>query len=143
MQPKVARPISTIQLRWAAALQLVQGALMEGLPFLGLLVLLVLGVDSSVPAQGFSFIVPFFNDNLYLMMTISGVFGALRIVGTIGLLKNRLWGYALSLINCVVTLALMIFMLPAGIADGLLSGSALVLLLMARYGKSPITAIER
>ena len=34
----------------------------------------------------------------------------------------------------------MIFMLPAGIADGLLSMAALLLLLFARYGRDPILA---
>jgi len=111
---------------------------MEGLPFLSLGVLLAFGVDSEVMSHGFSFIVPFFNEHLYLMMVMSGVFAALRVVGSIGLLKNRMWGYALSLINCSVTLVLMIFMLPAGIADGILSGAALLLLLFARYGKTPI-----
>ncbi|MFC6355413.1 hypothetical protein [Luethyella okanaganae] len=127
------------QLRWAAWLQLVQGALMEGLPFIGLGVLIAFNVDATIVAHGFSFIVPFFNENLYLMMVMSGIFGALRIVGSVGLLKNRMWGFALSAINCVVTLVLMIFMLPAGIADGLLSGAALLLLLIARYGKTPIS----
>ncbi|WP_156475821.1 DUF2127 domain-containing protein [Pseudoclavibacter helvolus] len=128
----------TRQIRWAAGLQLAQGVLMEGLPFLGLGVLLVLKVDAAALSHGFSFIVPFFNENLYLMMAMSGVFAALRITGAIGLLKNRMWGYALSLANCGVTLVLMIFMLPAGIADGILSGCALILLLLARYGKTPI-----
>lgn len=128
----------TRQIKWAAALQLVQGVLMEGLPFLVLGVLLAIGIESEVVSHGFSFIVPFFNEHLYLMMAMSGVFAALRIVGSIGLLKNRMWGYALSLINCSVTLVLMIFMLPAGIADGILSGAALLLLLFARYGKTPI-----
>lgn len=113
---------------------------MEGLPFLGLPILLLMGIDSSVLAHGFSFIVPFFNEHLYLMMVMSGAFGALRTVGAIGLLRNRQWGYWLSVTNCVVTLTLMIFMLPAGIADGLLSGTALVLLLMARFGKAPIVS---
>lgn len=126
------------QLRWAAVLQLVQGVLMEGLPCLALPVLLLLDVESTALAHGFSFIVPFFDENLYLMMVMSGVFAALRIVGAVGLLKDRMWGYALSAINCVITLTLMIFMLPAGIADGLLSGSALILLLMARYGSRRI-----
>lgn len=129
---------ATRQIKWAAALQLVQGALMEGLPFLALGVLLALGIDSEVMSHGFSFIVPFFNEHLYLMMAMSGVFAALRIVGSIGLLRNRMWGYALSLINCSVTLVLMIFMIPAGIVDGILSGAALLLLLLARYGKTPI-----
>lgn len=111
---------------------------MEGLPFAGLGVLLLLGVDASVVGHGFAFIVPFFNENLYLMMVMSGVFAALRITGAIGLLKNRMWGYVLSLVNCSVTLVLMVFMLPAGVVDGLFSGGALVLLLLARYGKTPI-----
>ena len=126
------------QIRWAAWLQLAQGAAMEGLPFLGLGALLLFKVDPDLLAHGFSFIVPFFNENLYLMMAMSGVFAALRITGAIGLLKNRMWGYQLSLVNCTVTLVLMIFMLPAGIADGLLAGGALILLLMAHYGRSPI-----
>lgn len=126
------------QLKWAAWLQLVQGILMEGLPFLGLLVLLALHIDAGMLARGFSFIVPFFDDHLYLMMAISGVFATLRIVGSVGVLRNRMWGYSLSLFNCVVTLVLMIFMLPAGIADGMLSGAALVLLLMAKFGTAPI-----
>lgn len=138
MRQQAPRGSAHRQITWAAVLQLVQGVLMEGLPFLGLGVLLLLGIDAGVMSRGFSFIVPFFDENLYLMMAISGVFAALRIIGSVGLLKNRMWGYALSLINCAVTLVLMIFMLPAGIADGILSGAALVLLLFARYGKTPI-----
>lgn len=138
MSREVSDNTATRQIRWAAALQLVQGVLMEGLPFLGLGVLLVIGIDADVMSRGFSFIVPFFNEHLYLMMAMSGIFASLRIVGSIGLFKNRMWGYALSLINCSVTLVLMIFMLPAGIADGLLSGAALLLLLFARYGNTPI-----
>ncbi|WP_371029841.1 hypothetical protein [Pseudoclavibacter sp. JSM 162008] len=130
-------------LKWAAILQLVQGVLMEGIPFLGLIVLLAVDADASVMERGFSFIVPFFDEHLYLMMAMSGVFAALRIVGAIGLLRNRMWGFALTLLNCVITLTLMMFMLPAGIADGLLAGSALVLLLMARYGTSPIETRSR
>ena len=110
----------------------------EGLPFLGLPVLLLLGVDASLLSRGFSFVVSYFDENLSLMMVMSGIFAGLRIVGAIGLLRDRMWGFALSLVNCTVTLVLMVFMLPAGVADGLLSGAALVLLLMARYGSRRI-----
>lgn len=126
------------QVRVAAALMIAQGALMEGLPFLALPVLLMMNVHASVLAQGFSFIVPFFNAHLYLMMAMSGIFGSLRVVAAIGLLRNRLWGYWLGTINCLVTLVVMTFMLPAGIVDGLLSGAALFFLLLARYGETPI-----
>lgn len=126
---------------WAAGvLLLIQGSLMEGSVFVAFIVLRVLGVDQSAVGDRFSFIVPYFQDHLYLMMVMSGVFGALRIIGAVGLLRNRLWGLALSVINCVVTLALMIFMLPAGILDGALSGGALLLMLHAWFGTAPIVA---
>ncbi len=111
---------------------------MEGLPFLGLGFVLALGINSETVSRGFSFIVAFFNEHLFLMMAMSGLFAARRILASIGLLKNRMWGYALSVINCSVALVLMIFMLPAGIADGIRSGAALLLLLVARYGKTAI-----
>lgn len=122
----------------AAWLLLLQGGLMEFGTFLGFIVLVTAGVSQADVSTHFSFIVPFFNEHLFLMMVMSGVFGALRTIGAIGLWKNRMWGYTLSIINCVVTLVLMLFMLPAGIVDGLLSGGGLVLLLMARYGNAPI-----
>lgn len=134
------RPIRSGRLRAAGVLQLVQGGLLEGLPFLGLLVILALGVDATaIAARAEVFALPYLNDNLALVMAMSGIFGTLRVVGAIGLLRDRMRGLALSVVNCVVTLALMIFMLPAGIADGLLSGTALVLILTAWFGSATIT----
>ena len=129
--------------RAAGVLLLIQGSLMEGGVFVAFVVLLLLGVDQSAAGERFSFIVPYFQDHLYLMMVMSGVFGALRIIGAVGLLRNRLWGLALSVIICLVTLVLMIFMLPAGIVDGVLSGSALLLMLHAWFGTAPIVAPAR
>lgn len=60
------------------------------------------------------------------------------MIGAIGLLKNRMWGLALSVINCVITLALMMFLLPAGVMDGILAGSALILMLMQYFGDKKI-----
>ena len=112
---------------------------MEASAFLALPVLLVLGVDQAAIGQHV-FALPYLRDNLYPMMAMSGVFAALRIVGAVGLLRDRMWGLALSLAMCGVTLVLMIFLLPAGIADGILSGTALVLLLQARYGTRTLTS---
>lgn len=50
-----------------------------------------------------------------------------------------MWGLVLSVINCVITVALMMFLLPAGIMDGILAGSALILILMQYYGDKKIT----
>jgi uncharacterized membrane protein (DUF2068 family) len=109
---------------------------MEGLVVVGLFVLLATGVAQDVITRNVEiFALPYLQDNLYLMMAMSGVFAALRVVGGIALWRGRLWGLALSLVNCVVTLALMIFLLPAGIVDGILSGTALVLILHGWLGK--------
>jgi uncharacterized membrane protein (DUF2068 family) len=124
------------QYRWAAGLLLAQGVLMEGLVFVGLVVLLVVGVpQASITGHATVFALSYLQENLYAMMAMSGIFAALRIAGAIGLWRNRVWGLALSLVNCVVTLVLMVFLLPAGLADGLLSGAALVLMLLARLGR--------
>jgi len=86
--------------RVAAVLMIIHGGLMELGAFLALIPLLVLGTERETVSEYFSFIVPYLQDNLYLMMAMSGVFGVVRIIGAIGLLKNRMWGLALSLINC-------------------------------------------
>ncbi|WP_105035757.1 hypothetical protein [Cryobacterium aureum] len=123
----------------AAILLMVQGGLMEFGVFIGVIPLLLLGVEQDTVSEHFSFIVPYLQENLYLMMVMSGVFGALRLIGAIGILGNRLWGLALSVINCVVTMALMIFLLPAGTLDGIFSGTALILILTAYFGTRKIS----
>lgn len=119
-----------------AWLLLAQGVLMEGLVFIGLLVLIGLNIpQSSIAENANVFALPYLQENLYLMMAMSGIFATLRVLGAIGLLRNRLWGLGLSIINCTVTVVLMAFMLPAGIIDGVLSGTALVLILFAWLGR--------
>ena len=119
---------------------LVHGSLMELGVFVALFPLLAIGIDFGTVGQYFSFNTPYFQEHLIDMMLLSGVFGATRVIGAIGVLRNRLWGLALSVINCVVTMVLMVFMLPAGIVDGLLACSALVLLLIAYFGARPLIA---
>lgn len=110
---------------------------MEGLVFVGLVVLLALNIpQASIVERADVFALPYLQENLYLMMAMSGIFAALRVLGSIGLLRNRLWGLGLSLINCIVTLLLMVFLLPAGLLDGVLSGTALVLMLFGWLGRN-------
>jgi hypothetical protein len=124
------------ELRAAAVLLLVQGVLMEGLVAVGLVVLVVLGIpQADVTDHARVFALPYLQDELYPMMAMSGIFAALRITAGIGLWRDRLWGLALAGAMCVVTLVLMMFLLPAGLLDGVLSGTALVLLLHARLGR--------
>jgi len=113
---------------------IIHGGFMEIGGCLALIFALALGSANFNVGTYFSFIVPYFQENLYLMMVIGGIFGIVRLVGAIGLFKNRMWGLALSVINCIITMALMIFMLPAGILDGIFACSALILILIQYYG---------
>lgn len=88
--------------------------------------------------QYFSFRLPYFQENLSMMMVMGGMYGVLRIFGAVGLWKNRMWGLVLSVINCVITLTLMMFLLPAGVMDGLLAGAALLLILTQYFGDKKI-----
>ena len=99
---------------------------------------LILGTDKFDISQYFSFQLPYYQDNLTMMIVMGAIYGVIRLIGAIGLLKNKMWGLALSVINCVITLALMTFLLPAGIMDGLLAGGALVLILMQYFGDKKI-----
>ena len=122
----------------AALLMILHGGLMELGGCLAFLPVMAFGGDSFDMGQYFSFIVPFFQENLNLMMVMGAIYGVVRIIGAIGLLKNRLWGLALSVINCVVTMALMMFMLPAGILDGVLACGALLLMITQYFGDKKI-----
>ena len=117
----------------AAVLMLIHGGLMEiGGAFALIPVLLSDGKAFDI-GQYFSFIVPYFQENLPLMLVMGAIYGAVRVTGAVALLKKRMWGLALSFINCLLTMALMLFMLPAGILDGLFASSAMILLLSAFF----------
>ena len=122
----------------AAWLMIIHGGFMEIGGVLCALPALILGSGKFDIGQYFSFKLQYFQDNLYMILFMGAIFGVMRIIGAIGLLKNRMWGLALSVINCVVTMILMMFMLPFGIQDGLLACIALVLILTQYFGLSLI-----
>ena len=122
----------------AAWLMIIHGGFMEIGGVLCALPALILGSGKFDIGQYFSFKLQYFQDNLYMILFMGAFFGVMRIIGSIGLLKNRMWGLALSVINCVVTMILMMFMLPFGIQDGLLACIALVLILTQYFGNRKI-----
>ena len=83
---------------------------------------LILGSGKFDIGQYFSFKLQYFQDNLYMILFMGAIFGVMRIIGAIGLLKN----------------ILMMFMLPFGIQDGLLACIALVLILTQYFGNRKI-----
>lgn len=122
----------------AAWLMIIHGGFMEIGGVLCALPALILGSGKFDIGQYFSFKLQYFQDNLYMILFMGAIFGVMRIIGAIGLLKNRMWGLALSVINCVVTMILMMFMLPFSIQDGLLACIALVLILTQYFGNRKI-----
>lgn len=124
----------------AAILMIIHGGVMEIGGVLCMIPCLLLGTDNFNIGQYFSFIVPFFNEHLFLMIIMGAMYGIIRVIGAIGLWKNRMWGLALSVINCMITIILMMFMLPAGVMDGILACTSLVLILLQYFGDKKITA---
>ncbi len=117
----------------ASILMLIHGAFMEIGGCLCLIPIFIIGSDKFDINQYFSFIVPYFRDNMNLMLIMGAIYGIVRIIGAVGLWKNKMWGLILSVINCVITMTLMMFMLPAGIIDGILACSALILILLQYF----------
>lgn len=122
----------------ASILMIIHGGFMEIGGVFCMIPALIFGTDKFDIGQYFEFKLQYFQDNLYMMMVMGAMYGILRLIGAIGLLKNRMWGLALSVINCIITIALMMFLLPAGIMDGILAGSALVLILIQYFGNKKI-----
>ena len=122
----------------ASILMFVHGAFMDVGGCLCLIPVFIMGSDQFDINQYFSFVVPYFKNNMNLILIIGSIYGIVRIIGAFGLWKNRMWGLVLSVINCVITMALMMFMLPAGILDGILATTALVLILTQYFGNKKI-----
>lgn len=122
----------------AAILMFIHGAFMEIGGCICLIPIFIIGSDKLNINQYFSFIVPYFQNNMNLMLAMGAIYGIVRIIGAVGLWKNKMWGLVLSIINCILTMALMMFMLPAGIIDGILACSALILILVQYFGDKKI-----
>lgn len=122
----------------ASVLMIIHGAFMEIGGCFCLIPIFILGADKFDINENISFIVPYFQDNMNLMLITGMIYGIVRVIGAVGLWKNRMWGLVLSIINCVITMVLMMFMLPAGIMDGILACSALILILTQYFGNKKI-----
>ncbi len=118
----------------AAWLMIIHGGVMELGGVLCMIPALMGNADQFEIGQFFEFKLPYFQDNLYMMMAMGAIYGILRLFGAFGLLRNRMWGFVLSVINCVITITLMMFLLPSGIMDGILASGALLLILTQYFG---------
>ena len=122
----------------ASVLMMIHGAFMEIGGCFCLIPIFILGADKFNINEYISFIVPYFQENMDLMLIMGMLYGIVRVIGAVGLWKNRMWGLVLSILNCIITMILMIFMLPAGIMDGVLACSSLILILTQYFGDKKI-----
>lgn len=92
---------------------------------------------SGVPSSGRgvpAFVFEPLQTNLRATMAIGVIFGVLRVAAAVGIFLNLMWGLWLGVAVSAVTLVVMTLYLPIGIIDGILSGAALILLLIAAFG---------
>ena len=122
----------------ASVLMMIHGAFMEIGGCFCLFPIFILGADKFNINEYISFIVPYFQENMDLMLIMGMLYGIVRVIGAVGLWKNRMWGLVLSILNCIITMILMMFMLPAGIMDGVLACSSLILILTQYFGDKKI-----
>jgi uncharacterized membrane protein (DUF2068 family) len=122
----------------ASVLMMIHGAFMEIGGCFCLIPIFILGADKFNINEYISFIVPYFQENMDLMLIMGMLYGIVRVIGAVGLWKNRMWGLVLSILNCIITMILMMFMLPAGIMDGVLACSSLILILTQYFGDKKI-----
>ena len=122
----------------ASVLMMIHGAFMEIGGCFCLIPIFILGADKFNINEYISFIVPYFQENMDLMLIMGILYGFVRVIGAVGLWKNRIWGLVLSILNCIITMILMMFMLPAGIMDGVLACSSLILILTQYFGDKKI-----
>lgn len=122
----------------ASVLMMIHGAFMEIGGCFCLIPIFILGADKFNINEYISFIVPYFQENMDLMLIMGMLYGIVRVIGAVRLWKNRMWGLVLSILNCIITMILMMFMLPAGIMDGVLACSSLILILTQYFGDKKI-----
>ena len=89
------------------------------------------------------FALDFFKQNLALMGVMGAIFGIVRIVAAVKIWRNQMSGFVLGVIMGAVTLALMVFMIPSGIMDGVLAGAALIVLLDGYFTSRKIVGTNR
>ena len=77
----------------AAILMIIHGGFMEIGGVLAMIPALMVGTDKFDIGQYFSFKLPYFQDNLNMMIVMGAMYGILRVIAAIGLLRNRMWEF--------------------------------------------------
>jgi hypothetical protein len=76
--------------------------------------------------------------NWQMATWIGVVSGLLRILASIGIFKNRQWGWVLGVLMSLITFAMLTFYLPFGIMDSIFAAIVLAVLIISRYSDAKI-----
>ena len=77
-----------------------------------------------------------------ILAPIFWAFTLMRVISTIGLFKNLLWGFWIGLISLTISMILAIIFLPFGALELLACSIILILLIVGFYGNQPIIKIK-
>ena len=102
-------------------------------------IFMALGVLANpYPQMLFSEIQTLFDHQAGWLIPLFLFYTGLRVISAIGLWKNRLWGFWLTVFVASATLVMAPFLLPFTTAEMLLNGVLIVILFFARFGESEI-----
>ena len=99
-------------------------------------------VSNPYPAMAFSEMQAIFDKDPIWIVPLFLFYTSIRITSAIGLWKNRLWGFWLTIFISIATLIMAPFLLPFTTAEMLLDGIIIMLLLIGYFGKKQIFVTE-
>ncbi len=84
------------------------------------------------------FIQHILENRMVVLAPLFWTFAFLRLVSAVGLLKNRLWGFWIGIVNLVLSMILAVLFLPFGGIEFIVCGVILVFLIVGYCGKRPV-----
>jgi uncharacterized membrane protein (DUF2068 family) len=95
-------------------------------------------VSNPYPTMLFSEIQTLFDSQSIWLVPLFIFFTSLRLTSSIGLWRNRLWGFWLTIFVALSTLIMAPFLLPFTAVEMVVNGVIMMLLLIGCFGNTPI-----
>lgn len=100
-------------------------------------------IPSDLYQQAATMLFPMFYDMTksvapLLLALFFFIFTLMRFIAAIGVLRNRLWGFFIGIIDLLLTMIIAMLFIPVGILEMFGCSIILILLLIGRFGDQPI-----
>lgn len=76
----------------AAIIMIIHGGIIEIGACLSIIIIWIFDFKKIDLNNYFSFIIPNLKENLVMVLILGGIYGVVRVIGAIGLLKSKMWG---------------------------------------------------